>query len=112
MSKGIIFIDEIDKISSHSVGVHNSNRDVSGLSVQQELLKILDGETVNYEGRFQWHYQDYSFDTRYILFILAGAFNGLEEIISKRIKNSKRIGFITQKQDEPFSETDRDLIFR
>ena len=82
---GIIFIDEIDKIASHDVGLsHNSTRDVSGLSVQQELLKLLDGERVQFEG--------VDYDVSNILFICGGAFAGLEENIGSRLKQ-RRIGF-------------------
>jgi ATP-dependent Clp protease ATP-binding subunit ClpX len=110
MSKGIIFIDEIDKISGQPVGAHNSNRDVSGLSVQQELLKMLDGEIVNYDERIHWGYQNHSFDTRNILFILAGAFDGIEDIIRKRLKTSRKIGFIESHDNLKFSEPHNNSI--
>jgi ATP-dependent Clp protease ATP-binding subunit ClpX len=82
---GIIFIDEIDKIARRDVGVsHNTQRDVSGLSVQQELLKLLDGDVVQY--------QHVDFDVGNILFMAGGAFAGLEDIITARLKQ-KQIGF-------------------
>ncbi len=87
---GIIFIDEIDKIAQRRVGPsHNSNRDVSGLSVQTELLKLLDGDIV--------HYQNVDYDVSKILFIAGGAFSGLEDIITARQKEH-HIGFSTGRE--------------
>ena len=85
---GIIFIDEIDKIASRDVGLsHNSTRDVSGLSVQNELLKLLDGDIV--------HYNNVDYDVGKILFIVGGAFAGLEEIIAERLKH-RQMGFLNK----------------
>ncbi len=82
--QGIIYIDEIDKIAHK-----NSNgRDIAGLSVQQELLKMLDGEIV-VSGRK-------SFDVSGILFIVSGAFSGLEDIIKARIQK-RGIGFLNER---------------
>ncbi|HAH32909.1 MAG TPA: hypothetical protein DCL44_11415 [Elusimicrobia bacterium] len=94
---GIIFIDEIDKIRAESVGQsHNSNRDVSGLSVQQDLLKILEGDKLNYEKYRTRCLSEYSFNVKNVLFIAAGAFQGLVDIVNDRIKTKRQIGFNDQ----------------
>ena len=94
---GIIFIDEIDKIAAQNVGQsHNSQRDVSGLSVQQDLLKMLEGDTLNYEKSRPTGISSYNFNVRNVLFIAAGAFHGLSDIVSERLKNKNQIGFKDQ----------------
>lgn len=94
---GIIFIDEIDKIAQRNVGPsHNSNRDVSGLSVQTELLKLLDGDIV--------HYQNVDYDVSQILFIAGGAFSGLEDIIKARMKE-QHIGFSADREPATCADT-------
>lgn len=110
--RGIVFLDEFDKIATSTDPVHSSNglRDVSGRGVQQALLKIVEGSICRVKNPFLQG-SKIDIDTSGILFIASGAFNNLDKVVGRRLQQ-RAVGFGSSSlnHDEDLRSKDEQIV--
>jgi len=113
--RGIVFLDEVDKLARTTPNMLHGGKDVGGQGVQQALLKMIEGASVDVKDRRKGgagggaERTTIPFDTSSLLFIFSGAFNGLEEIVRDRVTR-KAIGFSTSHKFTKFDKSEKPMM--